>query len=305
MQGIRVLTIVALVVFNSLFLIEPLSAQIAVVDIEPEQVTNPFRFYSGYGHLFKTDIDRRGNFSRDGFRFLINDEVEFTPDLQLVNIASYDFHHYDFSSSSRFQWNDIHFANYVPLFKWKADEQWTILAAPIVRLNMEGDSKVKDSVRGGGGVGFIYSSSPTLALGLIIGALDQIEDDFQIVPIPLIRWQFAESWTLRTAVANLGGQNGLGAEIAWQWTPKVEMVGGAAFQRRRFRLNTNEQVGQETLIPIYGKLSLDIHSRGKLELFVAVATGGELRLENKNGNKIREEDYDATPMIGAQLNFVF
>ena len=305
MKGIRALTIVALVAFSSLFLIEPLSAQIAVVDIEPEQISTPFRFYAGYGHLSNTDMDRRGDFSRDGFRFLFSGEIEFTPDFQLVNIASYDFNHYDFSSSSRFQWNDIHFANYVPLFKWKADEQWTILAAPIVRLNLEGDAKVKDSVRGGGVVGFVYSSSPTLTLGLLIGALDQIEDDVQVVPIPLIRWQFADSWTFRTAVAQLGGQNGLGAEVAWQWTPKVEIVGGAAFQRRRFRLNTNDQVGQETLIPIYGKLALEVYPQGKLELFVGVAAGGELRLENKHGKKIREEDYDATPMIGAQVDFVF
>ncbi len=149
-----------------------------------------------------------------------------------------------------------------------------ILAAPIVRLNMEGDAKVKDSVRGGGVAGFMYSSSPTLTLGLLIGVLDQIEDDALIAPIPLIRWQFAESWTLRTAIANLGGQNGLGAEVAWQWTPKVEMVGGVGYQRRRFRLNTNDEVGQETLIPIYGKLALEVHPQGKIELLVGVAAGG-------------------------------
>jgi hypothetical protein len=302
---IRALTLTGITIFMSLFLVGPLSAQVSVVSIEPEQLSTPFRFYAGYGHLFNTDLDRKGDFSRDGFRFLFNGEVEFTPKLRLINIASYDFNHYDFSSSSRFQWKNVHFANYVPLFTWDADEQWTILAAPIVRLNMEGDAKVKDSIRGGGGVGFVYSSSPTLTLGLMIGALDQIEDDVQIVPIPIIRWQFADSWIFRTAVSQLGSQNGLGAEVAWQWTSKVELTGGAAFQRRRFRLDSNEQVGQETLIPIYGKLSLEIHPKGKIELFVGVAAGGELRLENKNGNKIREEDYDATPMLGASLDFVF
>ena len=305
MQGIRIVTISAFIGFISFFFVGPLFAQVGVVGIEPEQISTPFRFYAGYGHLFKTDLDRRGDFSRDGYRFLFHGEVEFTPNFQLVNIASYDFNQYDFSSSSRFQWNDVHFANYTPLFKWKADEQWTILAAPIVRLNIEGDAKVKDSIRGGGAVGFIYSSGPTLTLGLLIGALDQIEDDVQIVPIPLIRWQFADSWTFRTAVSQLGGQNGLGAEVAWKWTPNVEVVGGAAFQRRRFRLNTNDQVGQETLIPIYGKLSFGIHPQGKLEIFAGVAAGGELRLENKNGNKIREEDYDPTPMLGVNLDFVF
>jgi hypothetical protein len=305
MYGSRSLLATALVALLFLCFIGPLSAQVAVVNIEPEQVTKPFRFYAGYGHIFNTDIDNRGDFSRDGFRFLFNGEVEFTPEFSLVNIASYDFNHYDFSSGSRFQWNDIHFANYVPLLKWKLDEQWTLLGAPIVRLNMEGDAKVKDSVRGGGVVGFIYSSSPTLTLGLLLGALDQIEDDAQVVPIPLVRWQFAESWTFRTAVSQVAGHNGLGAEVAWRWSQNVEATGGIGFQRRRFRINNNDQVGQETLIPVYGKLSLGILPQGKLELLAGVAAGGELRLENKNGNKIREKDYDTTPMVGVNLDFIF
>jgi len=289
----------------SIFLVGQLFAQIAVVDIEPEETDTTTRFSMGYGHLFKTDIDGGGSINRDGFRFIFNKEISFTSDFKLTNILSYDFQHYDFSSSSRFQWNDIHFANYVPLFTWKANEQWSILAAPIVRLNMAGDAKLKDSVRGGGAVGFNYIYSPTLSLGLLIGALDQIEDDAQIVPIPVINWKFAEAWMLRTGVSNLGAQNGVGMEIGWQWTPKVEVVGGVQFQRRRFRLNSNEQVGQETTIPIYGKLSFAMIPQGKIELYAGVAAGGELRLENKHGKKIREKDYDTTGTIGAQLNFAF
>ena len=305
MVFIRVLTFIGFTFLMPLFLVGQLFAQFAVVDIEPLETGTTSRFYMGYGHLFKTDIDGSGNVSRDGFRLLFNDEISFTSDFTLTNIISYDFHHYDFSSSSRFQWDDIHFANYVPLFKWKANDQWSILAAPIVRLNMEGDAKLKDGVRGGGAVGFNYIHSPTLSLGLLIGALDQIEDDVQIVPIPVINWKFAEAWMLRAGVSNIGAQNGLGAEIGWQWMPKVELVGGVQFQRRRFRLNTNDQVGQETRIPVFGKLSFALAPRGKLELFAGVAAGGELRLENKHGKKIREKDYDATGMVGAQLNFVF
>jgi hypothetical protein len=305
MAFIRVFTFIVFTVLVPLFLVGQLFAQIAVVDIDPEKTDATSRFYMGYGHLFKTDIDGSGDVSRDGFRLIFNDDISFTSDFTLTNIFSYDFHHYDFSSSSRFQWNDVHFVNYVPLFTWKANDQWSILAAPIVRLNIEGDAKMKDGVTGGGIVGFNYIYSPTLSLGLLIGALDQIEDDALIAPIPVINWKFAEAWMLRTGVSNLGAQNGLGAEIGWHWTPKVELAGGVQFQRRRFRLNTNEQVGQETRIPIYAKLSFAMTPRGKLELYTGVAAGGELRLENKHGKKIREKDYDATGMVGAQLNFVF
>ena len=44
---------------------------------------------------------------------------------------------------------------------------------------------------------------------------------------------------------------------------------------------------------------------GSLELFASIATGGELRLENKNGNKITEKDYESTPYVGGRLLFTF
>jgi hypothetical protein len=135
--------------------------------------------------------------------------------------------------------------------------------------------------------------------------MDQIEDDAQPIAFPVINWKFADAWMVRTGVSNLGAQNGVGAEIGWQATPKVELVGGVQFQRRRFRLNGNSQVAQDTRIPIYGKLSFATSSQGKLDLFAGLAAGGELRLENKNGKKIREKDYDTTPMLGVQFNYVF
>jgi len=35
------------------------------------------------------------------------------------------------------------------------------------------------------------------------------------------------------------------------------------------------------------------------------ATNGELRLENKNGNKITDIDYDNTAYVEGQLHFIF
>jgi len=170
---------------------------------------------------------------------------------------------------------------------------------------MAGDAKIKDSVRGGGFVGFNYISSPDLSLGILAGVMDQIEDDAEFIAFPFINWKFADAWKVQTGVFNLGSQNGVGAEIGWHVTSKVELVGGAQFQRRRFRLNGNSQVGQDTRIPIYGKLSFAMSPQAKLDLFAGLAAGGELRLENKNGKKLQEKDYDSTPMLGLKFKYAF
>jgi hypothetical protein len=56
-------------------------------------------------------------------------------------------------------------------------------------------------------------ASPTLSVGLLIGALSQIEDSALVAPIPVINWKFAESWVLRTGAISLGPAPGLGGEV--------------------------------------------------------------------------------------------
>ncbi len=86
MKSIRLTTAVAVIVLMSLFHIGPIFAQVAVVNIEPDDAPTPFKLSAGYGHLFKTDVDGGGNFSRDGFRFLFNGKINFSSDFKLVNI---------------------------------------------------------------------------------------------------------------------------------------------------------------------------------------------------------------------------
>jgi hypothetical protein len=85
----------------------------------------------------------------------------------------------------------------------------------------------------------------------------------------------------------------------------VKLAGGMQFQRRRFRLDKNDRVAQETLAPVYGKVIWELFPQGNVEFFASVATNGELRLENKNGNKITEKDYESTAFFGGRLDFVF
>jgi hypothetical protein len=85
----------------------------------------------------------------------------------------------------------------------------------------------------------------------------------------------------------------------------VELAGGLQFQRRRFRLDKNDAVGQERMVPVYGKVTWWMFPQGAVELFGSVATNGNIRLENKNGNKITDKDYDNTAYFGGKIHFIF
>ncbi len=308
MQRIRTLLIALMLTIASAGLIvpaPPVYAQVAVVEVEPARKPTPFKLDLGYSHLFNTDIDSGGDFQRNGFRASFGAEFGLAPRLKLDNVFAYEYHNYTFSGTSAFQWNDIHLIQYIPLLKWVESERWQFFVGPIVQVNAEDGADFGDAITGGGIVGFNYVRSPTLSIGLLIGALSQIEDDAVVAPIPVIRWKFAEQWMLRTGVSQLGSLSGLGAEVAWQAVKNLELAAGAQFQRRRFRLDRNDRVAQETSVPLYGKVSWWMFPQGRLEVFAGIAAGGELRLETKNGDKIIEEDYDKTANIGARIHFTF
>jgi hypothetical protein len=280
-------------------------AQVAVAEVDPQPKPPLVRFHGGYTHLKETDMDRRGDFQRNSFRVGAAISPNLTESLALDNFLVYENNHYNFSGSSRFQWDTTHFVAYAPLLRWKTSPQWTLMGGPLLLWQGESGVDFSDGFTGGGLLGFNYMSSPTFSIGLLIGAIDQIEDDPIVAPLPLINWKFADSWMLRTGLMPLGGRGGLGAELSWQLVQDFSLVGGIQFQRRRFRLDTQDQIGRDTGVPVYAKLVWQMVPQGSAELFGGVYAGGELRLENKNGKKIREEDYDTAPIFGGKVTFAF
>jgi hypothetical protein len=80
----------------------------------------------------------------------------------------------------------------------------------------------------------------------------------------------------------------------------------AFYNQRRFRLDdsgpTPEGIGEDNNRPLRLRLGWDITPTIALHFLGGVALGGEVRLENRNGNRINKQDYDPAPYIG--LRFV-
>ncbi len=281
-------------------------AQVAVVDAVPDLKQTPLDLQFSYGYLGNTDLKKSsGDFHRNSFGARIHAELGLTSDLKIDNMFIYEYHNYSFSNSSPFQFDDVNRFAYLPFFQWKTSQQWTLLAAPFFQTFFEDGANMLDGFSGGGVVGFNYFSSPDFSIGLLIGAISQIENDAFVVPIPLLHWRFADRWVLKLGPQILGPTPGVGAEVAWKLAQTVELSTGIQFQRRRFRLDRADQVGQDTVIPVFIKGRWWFIDQGSLELFASIASGGEIRLENKNGNKITDKDYESTPYVGARLLFTF
>ena len=134
--------------------------------------------------------------------------------------------------------------------------------------------------------------------------MSQLEDDPGIIPVPMMRWHFAEPFTFKVGISPLGGRLGLGPELTWHLSKELDFGVGAQYQRRRFRLDdhgfagTRKGIGEETGAPFYLRLTYRPIVPLSLEVFAGVVAAGELTIQDKNGNNTIDKGYDTTPALG-------
>jgi hypothetical protein len=289
----------------------PAPAQVVDVDaVTPDPSRRPFVFQTGYDHVFRTDLDGPGSVSLDSFQAGIGGRFELTDELSIQTRFQYSLDAYDISDSALpLDWETIHQYTLVGLVDWELDEKWSVLGGPILRLAGEGSAAFDDGFTGGALVGFNYRPNSDLSVGLALGVVSQIEDDAGVVPIPMLRWHFAEPFTVSVGVSPLGGRLGVGPELTWHVAEELDLGFGAQYQRRRFRLDDHgfnqEGVGEDTSLPVYVRMTLQPVEAAALELFAGVVAGGELRVEDRGGHQGYDQDYDATPSLGLRVHYRF
>jgi len=301
------------------------SAAIAQVDVPvPDTREKPgnTKVWAGYDHMFNTDINNGGEIQRDSMLLGVSHDFELTEDTSLITNVTYQLDSYDWSKGAKtggnnpdnglpegFRWTEIHTPQLVALMNMKLGEEWSLIGAGLVRMSAETGANLDDAVTYGGGLGFNWvAKDKTLSLGLLAAAISQIEDDATFAVLPLVKWKISDSWRFDLWTRHMGAI-GYGPELAWQPSESFEMALGAAYQRRRFRLDTHKTVkngvGQETTAPIYARFGYKPTEGMLLDLYAGVNVAGRVRTARKGGGKLRNADYDPTPMLGATFKYLF
>lgn len=272
-----------------------------------------FVITAGGAHQFEADIDDGGAFSvtraSTGLAayYLINDE------LTLNTGIGYEVNAFDFSGTTALgggdPWDTIHAVRARAILKWNIDDTWSVYGGPMLGFAAESGADLDESITGGGIVGGSYRVSDDLTVGLGVGVFSQIEDDAAIFPILRFDWSIAPQWSLRSGSFDLGSQGGAGVELAYDAADTIELAAGAQYQTRRFRLDDSGAapggVGEETIVPVYARLSYNPNRSFTLSVFGGVVFGGEVRLENAGGSNIADEDFDPAPVLGGRVVFRF
>ena len=127
-------------------------------------------------------------------------------------------------------------------------------------------------------------------------------------PIVLLDWRLTDDLTLRTRGSTGPGQGPelrLDQELGDGWS----VAAGARYETLRFRLDDSGAapggVGEEQAFPVFLSLSRTWNGDDRFALFAGVELGGDLRLDDAGGQRLRREDYEPAPFFGLLLELKF
>lgn len=283
----------------------------ALVSVLPLAAQNgeELRVAAGFGYRTDADIDHGGgdfNETRFGLTaerpFNLNDRWRLSP------IVGYRFSAYDFSRTE--PWDDVHQLRATVTLRHALNEQWAVFAGPTVGFAGESGADTGDAFTYGGVVGATYQVNKQLAIGGGVGFTTELEDNITVRPVVIVYWQFHERWTLESGYFDAAGSGGPGAEIRYRINDRWSVSGGGQYQENRFRLEADrgparDGVGEDSLVPVYAKVTWQMNQHAAVELLGGVSLAGELRVENRQGHTLSKEDYDPAALFGLRAVLTF
>jgi hypothetical protein len=277
-----------------------------------------------YGHQFQADVEDAGTkIARDTAFFGLNQRFKLGERTTLFTLETYTLHAYDFSGRSgtnnRYRWDDVHRIVLAGMVGHDLNENWRLLGGAMIRSWGEGGAQFGDTLSGGLLAGFDYHTGPDFSIGLIVGALSKLGGGVGLIPVPTLRWNMTPDWHLNVGMVQLVDP-GVGAMISHDFTKELSLGAGFTYQSRQYRLADKTRVtptgarpnrtddggiGQETEFPVFAVLRYQPTPKIQLDVHGGVALGGNVRVEDEDGGRIRDDDYDPAGLLGLKAQFLF
>jgi hypothetical protein len=275
-----------------------------------------FTFGGAYTHRFETDIDSGGEFANDTLSFGLTVDRRLSEDVGLVMQVNYVLSSYDFNSATGFgifePWDDVSTFNFGAAFSFDITRKFSVFTGPVFQFAGESGAGWGDSFTGGAIAGMTYRFNDNLLLGGGVGIVSQIEDDLRVFPIIIAEWQLADHWRIssRGPAAGRASLEFTGVELVWNPSAAWEFAlgGGSAFSR--FRLDDDaglapNGVGQDESTPIWLRASWRPNSTFAIDAVGGFTFGGELSLDNSEGDGLAGSEYETQPFVGVLASVRF
>ncbi len=253
-----------------------------------------------------TDIDDGGDFEVRGVLSSAGVRGGFGAGHSAGLTLHYNYFDYDFSDRTVFggaPWGNVQRIGFSVPLVFNGGYGWFYGVTPSVDWLRENGADWSESLAYGGIFSATRVFAPDRRLGFGLGIYDRIEET-SVFPFLAVDWRLNERWRLVNP-SPTGPAGPAGLEIDYRFDNGWNLGLGAAYRSQRFRLSENgpvpDGVGEEKGVPVFLRASTDFSDNGSFYLYSGAIVAGDLRVEDANGNKLREESFDPAPLFGATL----
>jgi hypothetical protein len=230
--------------------------------------------------------------------------------------TSYDFHLdnapgvpsvYGSNELPRDPWGSVNTIDIAPSTTILVGSRFSVVAAVPIRWSGETGSRRNGFAAGISAI-VRWQVTDQLRIGAGVGVTSQLEDDAETFPIVSLDWQISDSIELLTEGSWIQGGN---AMLIWGPNQAIRVTFSAGYERNRFRLDDNgfqedrNGIGEVTAVPLEVGLRFRLYEGAFFDFRFGLAVAGRFRVENDNGRKLYDEDYDPAPRIGLALTLPF
>jgi hypothetical protein len=271
-----------------------------------------FGITTAAAYRFDTELD--GGAEYDVTSFVIEPEITWNASrtTSWTFSASYALDQYDFSGTGGLggldPWDDVSHLSFTALARTRINDDWTFFGGPSIRFAAETGANLDDGLSVGGFAGAGYRVNDRLTIGPGFGIFSEIEGDVDVFPVLIVNWRIRDDLTLRTG-GGTGATRGPGLELAWTLDDELEFGLGFRYGSDRFRLDdagfAPDGVGESEGFGIVAAVRWQPSDSVEITAYGGVRFGGQLRIEDQDGNELLEEDVDPQPLIGLNASFRF
>ena len=224
---------------------------------------------------------------------------------------NYDYYDSSFSNPTVFgataPWGNVYrYGVSVPL-AWPLNNEWSIGLAPSVDWFRESGANSSDSLIWGAALSAVRRDRDGNRIGIGIAAFDAIEET-KVFPVLVVDWRLGDRWRLINPLP-AGPTGPAGLELDYQFDGGWSLGVGAAYRSLRFRLSDGgpvpSGVGEINGVPIFARATYDLARQVTLHIYAGAITGGELRVEDRNGNLLRKDDFETSPFVALTVTARF
>ncbi|MCF7993084.1 MAG: TonB-dependent receptor [Thiohalocapsa sp.] len=290
----------------------PALAITAGAQAQPPQDAWRINVETGATYQWESGIDDGGDVSMDSWAVSIGASRAWTPTLRAGVSAGFLERRYAFSGSQGFggldPWDDVTDVSLSASLNWRADDRWNVFAVPTVRWAAERGASLDDGRTEGLLAAASYRVNDRLSIGPGFGVFSELEDSTDWFPILAIDWRITDTLSLRTG-GGFAATRGPGLFFNWKPSERWHFSLGGRYEKIRFRLDDDgiapDGIGQERSIPVFLGVTRNFGNLGSFSLIAGSELGGQLRIEDEDGQRLYDSDYDTSPFAGATLDLRF